>query len=121
MGNEEQIRRLEREIRELEKEKEKYKKMKTKLNICTADLKNIKTYLQSSYKLFTEGYKSDESLLLKAKQTDLKKRLNEINSMHNKIIDVIIPESAKQINKKQEKIKSKRQEIERLKRENNKS
>lgn len=121
MGNEEQIRRLEREIRELEKDKRKYEKLKTNLNISIDDLKNTKANLENSYNLFTKGYESDNNPTLKTKQTDLKKRLNEVNSMYNKIINVMIPESAKQINIKSEKIKSKKQEIEKLKKENNKS
>ena len=107
------INKLKREIKELEKIKEKYKKMNNKIEYALQKLKSAETYKNDSFNSFKRNYSSDESNKI---LSEFKETMNNIDIIEKQLKNNILAESTDQISSINNKIQSKKNEIQQLER-----
>ena len=107
------INKLKREIRELEQIKEKYKKMNNKIEYALQKLKSAETYKNDSFNSFKRNYSSDESNKI---LSEFKETMNNIDIIEKQLKNNILTESTDQISSINNKIQSKKNEIQQLER-----
>ena len=103
------INKLKREIQELEQIKEKYKKMNNKIEYALQKLKSAETYKNDSF----NSFKSDESNKI---LSEFKETMNNIDIIEKQLKNNILAESTDQISSINNKIQSKKNEIQQLER-----
>ena len=107
------INKLKREIQELEQIKEKYKKMNNKIEYALQKLKSAETYKNDSFNCFKRNYSSDESNKI---LSEFKETMNNIDIIEKQLKNNILAESTDQISSINNKIQSKKNEIQQLER-----
>lgn len=107
------INKLKREIQELEQIKEKYKKMNNKIEYALQKLKSAETYKNDSFNSFKRNYSSDESNKI---LSEFKETMNNIDIIEKQLKKNILTESTDQISSINNKIQSKKNEIQQLER-----
>lgn len=107
------INKLKREIQELEQIKEKYKKMNNKIEYALQKLKSAETYKNDSFNSFKRNYSSDESNKI---LSEFKETMNNIDIIEKQLKNNILTESTDQISSINNKIQSKKNEIQQLER-----
>lgn len=107
------INKLKREIQELEQIKEKYKKMNNKIEYALQKLKSAETYRNDSFNSFKRNYSSDESNKI---LSEFKETMNNIDIIEKQLKNNILTESTDQISSINNKIQSKKNEIQQLER-----
>lgn len=107
------INKLKREIQELEQIKEKYKKMNNKIEYALQKLKSAETYKNDSFNSFKRNYSSDESNKI---LSEFKETMNTIDIAEKQLKNNILVESTAQISSINNKIQSKKNEIQQLER-----
>lgn len=107
------INKLKREIQELEQIKEKYKKMNNKIEYALQKLKSAETYKNDSFNSFKRNYSSDESNKI---LSEFKETMNTIDIVEKQLKNNILVESTAQISSINNKIQSKKNEIQQLER-----
>ena len=107
------INKLKREIQELEQIKEKYKKMNNKIEYALQKLKSAETYKNDSFNSFKRNYSSDESNKI---LSEFKETMNNIDIIEKQLKNNILTVSTDQISSINNKIQSKKNEIQQLER-----
>lgn len=107
------INKLKREIQELEQIKEKYKKMNNKIEYALQKLKSAETYKNDSFNSFKRNYSSNESNKI---LSEFKETMNTIDIVEKQLKNNILVESTAQISSINNKIQSKKNEIQQLER-----
>ena len=107
------INKLKREIQELEQIKEKYKKMNNKIEYALQKLKSAETDKNDSFNSFKRNYSSDESNKI---LSEFKETMNNIDIIEKQLKNNILTESTDQISSINNKIQSKKNEIQQLER-----
>lgn len=107
------INKLKREIQELEQIKEKYKKMNNKIEYALQKLKSAETYKNDSFNSFKRNYSSDESNKI---LSEFKETMNNIDIIEKQLKNNILAESTDQTSSINNKIQSKKNEIQQLER-----
>ena len=107
------INKLNREIQELEQIKEKYKKMNNKIEYALQKLKSAETYKNDSFNSFKRNYSSDESNKI---LSEFKETMNNIDIIEKQLKNNILAKSTDQISSINNKIQSKKNEIQQLER-----
>ena len=107
------INKLKRKIQELEQIKEKYKKMNNKIEYALQKLKSAETYKNDSFNSFKRNYSSDESNKI---LSEFKETMNNIDIIEKQLKNNILTESTDQISSINNKIQSKKNEIQQLER-----
>lgn len=107
------INKLKREIQKLEQIKEKYKKMNNKIEYALQKLKSAETYKNDSFNSFKRNYSSDESNKI---LSEFKETMNNIDIIEKQLKNNILTESTDQISSINNKIQSKKNEIQQLER-----